>query len=52
MDLPKVHPFVTYNVPTVEQLAEWLVSFSGWGAGVLKFMTISLSEFAHECIDY
>lgn len=23
------HPFVTYNVPTVEQLAEWLVSFSG-----------------------
>eukprot|EP00438_Fugacium_kawagutii_P032795 Skav211932 [mRNA] locus=scaffold1086:351292:367081:+ [translate_table: standard] len=25
----QVHPFVTTNVPTVEQLAEWLVSFSG-----------------------
>ncbi|CAJ1432698.1 unnamed protein product, partial [Effrenium voratum] len=23
------HPYVTYNVPSADQLAEWLVSFSG-----------------------
>jgi hypothetical protein len=28
---PEAHPFVTYNVPTVEQLAEWL---DVWGVEI------------------
>ncbi|CAJ1366366.1 unnamed protein product, partial [Effrenium voratum] len=43
------HPYVTYNVPSADQLAEWLVSFSGYmpalpaREGPAKLLTVDMS---------
>ena len=40
---PEAHPFVTYNVPTVEQLAEWL---DVWGVEIRSHVCMYVYMYA------